>query len=184
MVTAVRRVPALDRARIFGATGPLLERAVASFDAIADGTALALPAWQRYTGVVWEHLEPRSLTAAQRRRLVVVSALLGVVRGDEPVPDHRLKLSVSVGRLGRLDRWWRPAVTDALAACGRGPIVDLLPKEHAAAVDWDALRERREIIRVQGGVTGHAGKAAKGRLAGGLVVDGLDALDRGDCAGA
>jgi cytoplasmic iron level regulating protein YaaA (DUF328/UPF0246 family) len=175
-VRAANRVPKPDRKRVFGVQGALADRAVAAFAAIGDGSALALPAWRRYTGVVWEHLDPASLTAAQRRRIVVVSALMGAVGGDEPVPDHRLKLSVSLGRLGRLDRWWRPAVTEALALRGRGPIVDLLPREHAAAVDWDVLAERREVLRVPGVGTGHAGKADKGRLARALLQEGRAAL--------
>lgn len=171
-------MPKRDWKRVYGHEGDLGRRAADAVAALHEGTALSLPAWRRYTGVVWEHLEPASLKPAQRRRIVVVSALLGVVGAEEPVPDHRLKLSVSLPKLGRLDRWWRPAVTEALLERGTGPIVDLLPKEHAAAVDWDALAAQREVVRpADGGVTGHAGKAAKGRLARALVTGEADASD-------
>ena len=168
-------MPKRDWKRVYGHAGDLGRRAADAVTALHEGTALALPAWQRYTGVVWEHLDPATLKPAQRRRIVVMSALLGVVGAEEPVPDHRLKLSVSLPKLGRLDRWWRPAVTEALLAAGTGPIVDLLPKEHAAAVDWDVLAAHREVVRPAGsGVTGHAGKAAKGRLARALVTGAVD----------
>lgn len=168
-----------DRKRLFGTEGPLADRAADAAIALAEGTALALPAWQRFTGVVWEHLDPATLPPAARRRIVVPSAQLGLVRGDDPVPDFRLKLSVSLDGIGRLDRWWRPALTAALGAT-RGPVVDLLPNEHAAAVDLTAFGRRR-VVRVEfvtadgSGAAGHAAKAAKGALARTILLDGLDA---------
>src|SRR5687768_17992745 len=58
------------------------------------------------------------------RRVLVVSALCGLLAGTDPVPDHRLKLSVSLDGIGRLDRWWRPTITDALRAHARRHTVD------------------------------------------------------------
>jgi cytoplasmic iron level regulating protein YaaA (DUF328/UPF0246 family) len=168
------------RAKLFGTDGPLADRAADAAEAVAAGTAPAMPAWRRFTGVVWEHLDPASLPPLARRRILVPSAQLGLVRGDDQVPDFRLKFSVSVGDLGRLDKWWRPAVTEALAGT-RGPLVDLLPKEHAGAVDLGALGRRR-VVRVSfvaadgAGAAGHAAKAVKGTLARAILLDGLDAL--------
>lgn len=169
--------------RLFGHGGTIGERSAAAWQALADGEARALPAWRRFTGVVWTHLDPATLAASARRRLVVPTALLGVSRGDEPVPDFRLKLSVSVTGLGRLDRWWRSDVTAALVATGRGPVVDLLPAEHAAAIDWPALAARRRVVRVAfvapdgRAAAGHAAKAVKGIVARTVLVDGLDTID-------
>lgn len=148
---------------------------------LAAGTAPGLPAWRRFNGVVWEHLDPATLPPAARRRIVVPSAQLGLVRGDDQVPDFRLKFSVSVGDLGRLDRWWRDALTDVLSRT-RGPIVDLLPNEHAAALDLTRLGRRR-VVRVAfvaadgAGAAGHAAKAVKGLLARAVLLGGLDAAD-------
>jgi cytoplasmic iron level regulating protein YaaA (DUF328/UPF0246 family) len=171
----------VDRKRLFGTDGPLADRAVDAARALAAGAAPALPAWRRFTGVVWEHLDPATLPPAARHRIVVPSALLGLVRGDDPVPDFRLKFSVSVGELGRLDRWWREELTEALART-RGPIVDLLPVEHAGAVDLGALGRRR-VVHVSfvapdgASAVGHAAKAVKGVLARRLLLDGIDAAD-------
>lgn len=168
---AVRR---RDAARVVGATGPLLDRARAIGVQLAAGEAPVLPAHERFTGVVWEHLHPSDLL--DRHRIAVVSALCGIVTGDDPVPDHRLKLSVSLGRLGRLDRWWRPALTAALLAwAGDEQVWNLLPQEHARALDLGALPN---VVHVRfDGVSGHFAKAAKGAFARALLVDGHDAID-------
>jgi cytoplasmic iron level regulating protein YaaA (DUF328/UPF0246 family) len=170
-----------DRKRLFGTDGPLADRAVDAVRSVAASAAPVLPAWRRFTGVVWEHLDPATLAPAARRRIVVPSAQLGLTRGDDPVPDFRLKFSVAPTGLGRLDRWWRPELTAALART-RGPIVDLLPNEHAAALDLGSLGRRR-VVRVSfvanGGssAVGHAAKAVKGVVARAVLVDGIDALD-------
>lgn len=168
--------------RLFGTEGPLAERAVDAALALAAGAAPSLPAWRRFTGVVWEHLDPATLRPAARHRIVVPSAQLGLCRGDDPVPDFRLKFSVSLEGMGRLDRWWRAPLTATLART-RGTIVDLLPNEHAAALDLAALRPGR-VLPVRfvaadgGGAAGHAAKAAKGVLARTVLLHGLDALPR------
>lgn len=138
-----------------------------------EGAVPGLPAWRRYTGVVWKHLDPATLTTAQRRRIVVPSGLMGLARADDPVPDHRLKMAAAA---------WRPAVTDALAAHGRGPVVDLLPNEHAKAIDWNVLARHRRVVRVDfaftdsGTAAGHDAKAVKGIVARTVVQHGLAAL--------
>jgi cytoplasmic iron level regulating protein YaaA (DUF328/UPF0246 family) len=158
-----------------GHDGPLVERAAAAVRALAAGSAPVLPAWRRYTGVVWTHLDPATLAPAARRRIVVPSALLGLCRGDDPVPDHRLGFAVSLPGVGRLDRWWRPVATEALRG-RRGPVIDLLPTEHGRAVDVDGLHVS---FRATDGrrAAGHAAKAVKGTLARAVLEDGLEVLD-------
>jgi len=184
-VIAALTTPDVATERTLGVRGQLLERAIDATERLGAGTAKALPAWQRYTGVVWEHLDPSTLDDEQRRRTLVPSALLGLVTGLDPVPDHRLKFSVSLPDIGRLDRWWRPQVTAALAALPRGMvIIDLLPNEHRAAIDLGdpALRRRHPVVRVEftdirGAAVGHDAKAAKGRFARHLLIRGLHGVD-------
>ncbi|HEX4906576.1 MAG TPA: peroxide stress protein YaaA [Acidimicrobiales bacterium] len=165
---------ARDAERVVGARGPIADRARGAAAALAAGAAPSLPAHRRFTGVVWEHLHPADLPAAALRRIVVVSGLCGLLAGTDPVPDHRLKLSVSLDGVGRVDRWWRPVLTEALAAHARRRRVwDLLPKEHAAAVDLTGVRSVR--VRFEGD-TGHAAKAVKGAFARALLLDGGDAV--------
>jgi cytoplasmic iron level regulating protein YaaA (DUF328/UPF0246 family) len=175
---------AADITKIVGATGPLAERARAAGLALAAGTARSLPAHQRFTGVVWEHLDPASLDGAQRARIGVVSAICGLVTGEDPVPDHRLKLSVSLPGIGRLDRWWRPHVTATVRRwAGRRTVWDLLPAEHAAAVDLGAVRRVthvRFLDATEQRVVGHDAKAVKGAFARHLLRHGPDALEAFD----
>lgn len=160
-----------------GVSGDLFTRAVAATEAIVSGKATALPAHERYTGVVWEHLAPATLTEAQRRRVLVPSALLGLVAAADPVPDHRLKFDVNLAGVGRLDRFWRPHLTEALRARPATPFVDLLPNEHRAAIDLEAIARRSRkhtIVRTAFiGATGHDAKAVKGELARHLLEHGL-----------
>jgi cytoplasmic iron level regulating protein YaaA (DUF328/UPF0246 family) len=172
-----RRVAnALKRARggnqkLLGARGDLLAAAREANRALVG--APTLPAWQRFSGVVWEHLDPQSLGGRARRRaeagVVVVSAVTGLSAWDDPVPDFRLKLSASLPPMGGLAAFWRTEVSRALDDFASGhTVVDLLPNEHRAA--WVPDETRYELVRpgftVAGGrPAGHAGKAAKGRVA-------------------
>ena len=166
-----------------GARGELLERARASFDRMVEWDAPGLPAVERFTGVVWDHLDAGSLPADAQRRLLVPTAAMGLSTGLDPVPDHRIGFGASVPGLGRLDRWWTPHLTAALRAhAGSGTVVDLLPQEHAAAFDLGADRLVDSVVRVRflsaggRGAAGHAAKAVKGVAARVVLTDGLDAL--------
>ena len=174
VINAYAAAIARDAERVVGAGGQIAERAREAAAALDAGVSRSLPAHRRFTGVVWEHLHPSDLPAPALRRVLVVSALCGLLTGTDPVPDHRLKLSVSLDGIGRLDRWWRPAITAALRAHARRHTVwDLLPKEHRAAVD---LTDVRAVgVRFEGD-TGHAAKAVKGAFARAVLLDGRDAV--------
>ncbi len=161
---------------LLGVGGAHLERAKAANTTCVGGPTL--PAWQRFTGVVWDHLDVASLpTAARRRatdRLVVVSGLAGLNGIDDPLPDFRLKMSVGLGDIGKVAAHWRPLISPAINDLGAGGlVVDLLPAEHAAA--WEPEPDRYTLVRVDlvdeaGRKAGHAAKAAKGLLARQLVT--------------
>ncbi len=142
--------------------------------------APTLPAWQRYTGVVWDHLDPATLPAAARKQIVVVSGLLGVVRGDDAVPDYRLKMGTNLAPLGKLSTWWRDAVSTELERVGaRRFVIDLLPQEHRAAVVLNGLSGvTLSLVDPSGKPGGHFAKAAKGALARAILTEGIDAVDR------
>jgi cytoplasmic iron level regulating protein YaaA (DUF328/UPF0246 family) len=167
--------------RLLGVKGPHLMRAQSANSTLPG--APTLPAWQRYTGVVWDHLDPATLSAVARRRIVVVSGLLGLVRGDDPVPDYRLKMSANLPPMGKLSTWWRDDLTEALCkASRRKVIIDLLPQEHSAAwmpgnLPRSAQGVKVSLIDRSGRPGGHFAKAAKGELARAILTDGLDTLD-------
>lgn len=172
---------------VLGARGALADRAYRATQLLVEGTAPVLCAWERYSGVVWKHLDPGELDPDQLRRILIPSGLLGVSAACDPTPDYRLKLSVRLGTLGPLQKWWAPVLTNQLATVGEQTVlVDLLPAEHAAAIDWRVLGEARKVIRVRfvaegptglGRAVGHDAKAAKGRFAAWLLRNGLGHTD-------
>jgi cytoplasmic iron level regulating protein YaaA (DUF328/UPF0246 family) len=163
--------------KLLGVKGDHLLRAQSANTSLVG--AATLPAWQRYTGVVWDHLDPASLPAADRRRILVVSGLLGLVRGDDPVPDYRLKMGANLPPLGKLSIWWRkPLTTELRRLAGRHVVVDLLPQEHRAALDLSGLEGvSLTLVDPTGKPGGHFAKAAKGELARAILTSGLDVID-------
>jgi cytoplasmic iron level regulating protein YaaA (DUF328/UPF0246 family) len=157
--------------KLLGVSGAHLTRAQDANTHLID--APSLPAWQRYTGVVWDHLDLASLTTAQRnsiaKRIYVPSGLAGLVRADDPLPDYRLKMGARLAPFGTLSKWWRDDITDALVKALKGRmLIDLLPNEHRAAINWDLVPTaiRVDLVAHSGGVVGgHNAKAAKGLLA-------------------
>ncbi len=171
-------------ARLTGARGALLERAECSFAQVIDGSAKLLPTWRRYDGVVWRHLDAVSMASAHRKRLLVPSALYGITGGADLIADYRLTFGARIEGVGRLDDFWRDAVTEVVSgSVGAGTVVDVLPTEHRRAIDWVRLRASTSVITVRfehaGGTraAGHDAKAVKGVLARALLVDGVTALD-------
>lgn len=140
----------------------------------------ALPTWpahRRYAGIVH-----RNAGLAERRPdrldvdVLLVSALLGVVRLDEPVPAYRLEFAATVPGLGTLASFWRGAAGPHLLELARDRIVwDLLPGEHQRI--WppgarDVLDHRPVAFRRPDGRAANAArtKVAKGRLAAWLLA--------------
>ena len=145
--------------------------------------APSLPAWQRYTGVVWGGLDVASLPAVARRRastsIVVVSGLLGLVALDDPTPEYRLKMGASLAPYGKLSTWWRPVLAEPLTTwAAQRFVVDLLPNEHRAACESAEIRGVRvAFVERNGKVAGHDAKVAKGRLARHLLTRGGHPMD-------
>jgi hypothetical protein len=130
-----------------------------------------MPAIERYTGVLYDALDVRSLTRAQRRRaderLAVGSALFGVLRANDAVPAYRLSAGSSLPGLPTLRSLWKPVLTDSLARID-DLVVDLRSGAYAelapvpGAVTVQVLSERPGGTRA---VVSHFNKAHKGRLA-------------------
>jgi cytoplasmic iron level regulating protein YaaA (DUF328/UPF0246 family) len=149
-------------------------------------TSPTMPALQRYTGVLYDALDVGSMTRAQRarasRRLVVGSALFGLVAGDDPIPAYRLSAGSALPGLPTLRSIWKPALSPVLAAVA-GLVVDLRSGSYAAlapvpgAVTVQVLSQRPDGSR---SVVSHFNKAHKGRLARLLA---LSTAEPGDVVG-
>lgn len=158
-------LPELDpfRGEVLAALGP-------DHPAVTGPTLAAI---ERYTGVLYRELDAPSLPAPHRRRLdrsvLILSGLWGAVAPRDPIPEYRLKMGARCEPLGRMSTWWRPRLTPALAPRVAGAVVwDLLPVEHAAAIDWgDLAPGRRVTVRFldeRGNTVSHWNKLLKGSI--------------------
>jgi len=97
--------------------------------------APAAPAADIYTGVLYQYLDLHSLskTARQRAadRILIASALWGVVRLEDRIPGYRLGMGAKLPRLKGLAAFWRPALARALPA--EGLVVDMRSGGYVAA---------------------------------------------------
>ena len=162
--------------KLLGVSGTHLLRAQQANLALRG--AKTLPARERYTGVVWDHLDLASLTSAQQKfadkNIIVVSGLLGLVTAGDAIPDYRLKIGASLAPMGKLSTWWREEISLALNKyCAGAVLIDLLPQEHSAALVPDekllGAYFKVDLATKSGTAGGHDAKAAKGRLARHLV---------------
>ncbi len=162
---------------------PALDGARAEVLAALGGGVAAeptLPAIERYTGVLYTHLDWPSLPPGARRSgnrtVLIASGLWGLSGPTDPIPDYRLKMSARLAPLGRLATWWRPRLTAVLADHLAGRLVwDLLPGEHAAA--WSPAEvplARRVTVRFidhRGRTVSHWNKLLKGALVRHLLTE-------------
>jgi len=184
---ALRALRELVAADAGAAAAALLLPPGVARDALAANAGVAeaptMPALRRYAGVVYDGLAWGTLTpAAQRvaaRSALIFSGLLGVVRGDEPVPAYRVPAKAVLPGIGVVGTFWRPVLDDALPAMlGKGLVVDLRSSDYAAM--WrprGALVERMLSVRVLSpvprggqGVVSYSSKLAKGQLFGALAT--------------
>jgi len=137
-------------AALLGVKGAHLERALASNRKLRGSATL--PAAERYTGVVWDHLDLASLSVSQRRAAV----------------DHIIVVSGLMG--------WHDNVSTAINShCRQHIVIDLLPNEHRAAFVANEellhLYARADLMTPTGKAGGHDAKAAKGQLARHLLIN-------------
>ena len=165
--------------------------AAATESNLTVATSPTMPAIARYTGVLYEALDHRSLSAAHRRRLdgnvVIVSGLWGLVTPADAIPDYKLKIGAKLGRLGTLSTWWRAELSAALStAAADRPVWNLLPNEHAAAWRAPAGMHQWSVRFLESGrdgsltVVSHRNKLLKGALVRFLLAN--PSADRDDLA--
>ena len=166
----------------------------ASKDGEISGTAAlrrtpTMPALLRYTGVLYEALDVRALPPAARaranERLLVTSALFGLLGGDDAVPAYRLSAGSALPGLPGLQTFWRARLAAPIATLDR-PLVDLRSGAYAAFApipDAITVRVVTENSTGQRSVVSHFNKATKGLLARALVtsraeISGIGAVAR------
>ena len=168
--------------------GGRLRRDVARNAALES--APTMPAIERYTGVLFDALSIRTLRAAERRRaddrLMVGSALFGVVAATDLIPSYRLSASVQMPSVGKLAAVWRPALQPLLRDLAeRELVVDLRSGAYQSLAPIpEAITARVLSEKVSGArsVVSHANKHTKGLLARALVRSTVEASSMTDVA--
>ncbi len=136
-----------------------------------------------YTGVLFESLDLSSLSTPGRRRaarrLLISSALFGVVRPSDRIPAYRLAGGVRLPDHGGVARYWSRHLAGPLDEAAAGHlVVDLRsstyvpfwrPSRRRGLVAVRVLQEEEEGRR---SVVSHFNKATKGELARALLEDG------------
>nr|WP_240894912.1 peroxide stress protein YaaA [Kineococcus siccus] len=139
-------------------------------DVVAANTSLrtrpAAPASAVYRGVLYDALDLPTVSAAAARRVLVVSALWGLLHPRDRVPGYRLSMGTDLPGTGPLAAHWRRHLTGVLAPAG--VVVDCRSAAYAAAwVPDRATAARTAAVRVLSGgaVVSHAAKHTRGLVA-------------------
>jgi cytoplasmic iron level regulating protein YaaA (DUF328/UPF0246 family) len=177
-----------SRRKLLGALAALaelpLERAV-SMLAVSAGqagevavdaelsSAPAAPAAEIYTGVLYDRLRLPELPKRAQGRVLIASALWGMVRPGDRIPYYRLSAKARLDGIGGLAAFWRPAVTKALPDKEGTLVVDMRSGAYAAA--WKPKRATLVSVRAFSEVKGkrkpvsHMAKAVRGEVARALL---------------
>ncbi len=144
--------------------------------------APAAPAADVYTGVLYQYLDLHSLKKAERARaadrILIQSALWGVVRLEDRIPAYRLGIGASLPRMKGLAAFWKPELTKALPTDGL--VVDMRSGGYVAA--WKpadgVLLGVRVFVEERGerSVVTHMAKATRGDVAR-ILVGSKDSSD-------
>jgi uncharacterized protein len=185
--TVLDALVALCRSQPPEHTAEVLGLGRTQIDLVEQDAALATAPTARadavYTGVLYEALDPESLSPAARRRaaswMAVASGLFGLVRPHDRIPAYRISPQVNLPGVGTVARHWAAHLAPAVEeARGRGLVVDLRSGAYVPFWRPDRADNRVVSIRVlheadgKRSVVSHFNKATKGRLVRSLLDDG------------
>ena len=136
------------------------------------------PAIERYTGVVYEHIEWETLSEKAKKYMenyvFIFSGLFGILTPKTPIPDYKLKMNVL-----SLQHHWNPILSEALQ--DEKPIIDLLHQVHGKAynpnkknvtpVDFLIINKGKKTA------AGHFGKAVKGEFIRYMAENNITSVD-------
>jgi cytoplasmic iron level regulating protein YaaA (DUF328/UPF0246 family) len=177
-----------SRRKLLGALAALaelpLERAL-SMLAVSPGQAAevvvdaelssapAAPAASVYTGVLYDRLRLPDLSKRVHGRVLIASALWGVLRPGDPIPYYRFSAKARLDGIGPLAAFWRPALAEALPDRAGSLVVDMRSGAYAAA--WKPKHAELLAVRAFSEVKGkrkpvsHMAKAVRGEVARALL---------------
>lgn len=137
--------------------------------------APAASAAEVYTGVLFQRLELPKLPARALRRVLIASALWGVVRPDDRIPHYKFPPKTRLDGIGPPAAFWRPALAEALPDKEGQLVVDMRSAAYATA--WKPKRATLLAVRAfseSGGkrkAVSHMAKAVRGDVARALLTE-------------
>ena len=133
---------------------------------------------ERYTGVVYEHINWKTLNPkAQQymeKHVRIFSGLFGMITPETLIPNYKLKMNVL-----SLQYHWNPILTKALEK--EKMILDLLPQVHRKAYKPNKNVFKVDfIVKNKGKKTaaGHYGKAVKGKFIRFLANNNISSINQ------
>ncbi|MGD9736181.1 MAG: YaaA family protein [Solirubrobacterales bacterium] len=136
--------------------------------------APAAPAAEVYAGVLYDRLELPALSERARERVLIASALWGMLRPADRIPYYRFSAKAKLPEIGALAGFWRPALKAALPDEEGRLVVDMRSGAYAAA--WKPKRAELLAVRPfsqEGGrrkPVSHMAKAVRGEVAKALLA--------------
>lgn len=136
--------------------------------------APATPSSEIYTGVLFGRLELSKLPGKARRRVLIASALWGVVRPDDRIPYYKFPPKTRLKGLEAPNAYWRPALAEAMPDGEGDLVVDMRSGAYVPA--WKPKRATLLSVRAftevdgQRKVVSHMAKAVRGDVARALLV--------------
>lgn len=146
-------------------------------------TAPVAPAWQIYSGVLFDAINAAGLSAAAIKKLTsnvyVQSALFGLISMGDLIPAYRLSADSKLPRIGNVSNLWAKSCADIFSNTS-GLIVDMrsgqyvklapIPKEISARVVVPKILQKMPFGPPK--VVSHHNKATKGRIIRHVVTSG------------
>jgi uncharacterized protein len=135
--------------------------------------APAGPAAEIYAGVLYDRLGLPKLPARAQSKVLIASALWGVVRPDDRIPYYRLSAKARLDGIGPVAAWWRETLAEALPDEEGSLVVDMRSGAYAAA--WKPKRATLLAVRAFSERDGkrkpvsHMAKAVRGEVARALL---------------
>ena len=136
--------------------------------------APAGPASTVYSGVLYDRLGLAKLPAQARRRVLIASALWGMVRPGDRIPYYRFSAKARLPKVGPIAHYWRLALREALPDEDGSLVVDMRSGAYVAV--WKPRRAELLAVRAfshQGGKrkpVSHMAKAVRGEVARALLL--------------
>lgn len=135
--------------------------------------APAAPAYEVYTGVLFQHLELPELSAATQKRVLIASGLWGVVAPGDRIPHYKFPPKTRLDGFEAPNAYWRPALAAALPDEEGDLVVDMRSGAYVPA--WKPKRATRLAVRAFSEENGerkavsHMAKAVRGDVARALL---------------